>query len=1224
MAQASAGVLLRIEGSASRKLAAAPIKLRALGATFDLEPLFEVRGKARRVGARRPSEAVWHLARSTRQAAVAASPWDEVREVVARAAAQGLRVSLAEPDLIQSWLPPARGKSKLSLRTGPFQDQDLSSGKVGVDRVFAWHLGDSFSGLRSARLAAANPDATIRIAHLDTGYDLAHQTFPRNRFDAELSLNCTGDGRPLRDVRDLIGGGLVNNPGHGTGTLGILAGERFAFHQSGYDFDDLLGGAPHARIVGIRVANSVVQIKTSAVAKAIAHAAALCDDDASRVHVLSMSMGGVASAAWADAVNQAYEQGIVLVTASGNNFSAGFLGGTPTTSTVYPARFQRVLAACGIMANLRPYYGLSLGTMQGNWGPRSKRATSLAAFTPNTPWARRDDADLVDMDGAGTSSATPQVAATAALYLQRHAGTLFDTNAYAERWQIVEAVRRALFDSAFQPANEDDAKKLGVGFLRAHVAIEQTPVPSTALRMSEPASVSFPFFNVLTGLGLAAKAPDALLHLELAQLVQTWDDAKTANPFDALLDVAESPAGLTREQRRELLERLAAHPRASRATRAELRAALDASAGKGRDKGRDPDSPPPEPSIPPAPPSPTTSPYASATPFTPPRPAVRELRGYALDPSFASALSTSAISETVFRIPWEEVAPGPTDDYLEVIDIDPPADRLYEPIDLNEPHLLAAKGLAPSEGTPQFHQQMVYAVARMTIARFERALGRPALWRPGPPKDPKKNPFDDSTFVPRLRVYPHALREANAYYSPDKIALLFGYFTSEPADDGAPTEQVFTCLSHDIIAHETTHALLDGMHRRYLTDSNPDVLAFHEAFADIVSLFQRITLPDLLRFEIGQTQGKVRTRRSLLGQLATQFGRAIGQRGALREAIGRIDERTGEWAPSEPSPADYESALEPHDRGSILVAAVFDAFMSIYEKRTEDLVRLATDGTGILPPGAIHPDLVNRLADEAAKAASHVLSICIRALDYTPPTDITFGEYLRALITADMDLVPDDDRGYRVAFLEAFKKRGITAPGVRSMSVDSLRWRRADDGAEALSPKLRERLRDLRAFANAEALDRRGDERAIAFQRQRAARAQIHTMLSQHIRSGATGKADARFLGLNPDLPFEVHTARFAMRVAPDGRLQSQAILGFLQRDPLRRADNTPFEGGSTVLADLSTRQVQYVIRKNIMSDSRLAAQRRFAARAARDRSTYFRADDAEPFAGLHRSKGGC
>ena len=47
-----------------------------------------------------------------------------------------------------------------------------------------------------------------------------------------------------------------------------------------------------------------------------------------------MSMGGIASAAWADAVNMAYEAGIVFVAAAGNNFSAGIFG-FPTTRTSF-------------------------------------------------------------------------------------------------------------------------------------------------------------------------------------------------------------------------------------------------------------------------------------------------------------------------------------------------------------------------------------------------------------------------------------------------------------------------------------------------------------------------------------------------------------------------------------------------------------------------------------------------------------------------------------------------------------------------------------------------------------------------------------------------------------------------------------------------------------------------------------------------------------------------
>ena len=55
------------------------------------------------------------------------------------------------------------------------------------------------------------------------------------------------------------------------------------------------------------------------------------------------------------------------------------------------------------------------------------------------------------------------------------------------------------------------------------------------------------------------------------------------------------------------------------------------------------------------------------------------------------------------------------------------------------------------------------------------------------------------------------------------------------------------------------------------------------------------------------------------------------------------------------------------------MAAVFDAFLAIYKTRSADLLRLATGGTGVLPEGHLHPDLVNRLAREASKAAQQML-----------------------------------------------------------------------------------------------------------------------------------------------------------------------------------------------------------------------------------------------------------
>lgn len=603
-----------------------------------------------------------------------------------------------------------------------------------------------------------------------------------------------------------------------------------------------------------------------------------------------------------------------------------------------------------------------------------------------------------------------------------------------------------------------------------------------------------------------------------------------------------------------------------------------------------------------------------------PPPVFRRLRGYAFDPSLSLQLDTAPVNEAVFKVRWEKnLAPGPVGEYLEIVDYDPASKSFYAPLDLNNPHILAQDGLAPSEGNPQFHQQMIYAVAMTTIENFEKALGRKALWSSYREVTVETENGTDTIypddFIRRLRVYPHALRQANAYYSCEKKALLFGYFpaVSDAPGDFLPSGLVFTCLSHDIIAHETTHALLDGMHRRFIEPSHRDTLAFHEAFADIVALFQHFSFPEVLKHQIAKTRGRLDSQ-NLLGQLAQQFGKAIGQYGALRDAIGEYDKKRKEWQPKEPNPADYQTVTEPHARGAILVAAIFDAFLAIYKSRVADLLRLATGGSGVLPDGELHPDLVNRLANEAAKTAQQILNMCIRALDYCPPVDISFGDYLRALITADIDLVPDDDLGYRVALIDAFKRRGIYPRDIRTLSEESLCWKKYEKDDKEQLGVFEEIARQLREFVyqldypDTENLDmsrfdrfskyfngliksswNKMDEREKIFVVTEATRSALAEVLADYKQFGdpaeipqfekTTGlyllesdqkKAAVRGMeskpGDDPNAPrkyvFEVHSLRAARRVGPDGNSLNQVIISITQKRtlPIKEMDLEEFE----------------------------------------------------------------
>jgi hypothetical protein len=615
---------------------------------------------------------------------------------------------------------------------------------------------------------------------------------------------------------------------------------------------------------------------------------------------------------------------------------------------------------------------------------------------------------------------------------------------------------------------------------------------------------------------------------------------------------------------------------------------------------------------------------ACADPPALPEPTSRRLRVYAVDPSFSTRLETADANEVALSVRWETLTPGPAGEYFKVDDVDAGGTK-YDPVDLDKPQLLAQEGWAPSEGNPQFHQQMVYAVAMRTVEHFERALGRPVLWRPEPhPHDP----HDDSRYTGQLIIRPHALRQANAYFSPEQVALLFGYFDVDSALPGAhmPGSRIFTCLSHDIVAHETTHAILDGMHRRFTEPSNPDVLGFHEAFADIVALLQHFTIPDILVREIRGTRGNLEAE-SMLGSLAVQFGRASGGQRALREAIGRVE--NGVWHRNEPDPSALQQRLEPHARGSILVAAVFDAFLACYRARTADLFRLATGGTGVLPAGAIHPDLVRRLAEEASTVARQVLDMCIRGIDYLPPVDVTFFEYLRALITADLDVVAEDRLNYRVAFVESFRRHGIYPVDLtigasedtsRTLSVDTLRWRGID--LRDLKPVVRRAVERefgdlvprLRDFA-----DRTlylADREAL-FHASRNERRHLQTRLKHAFRKVP---AFAQQLGVEPGLTFEVHQLHAAMRIGRSGRPTPQLIVRLTQEKTLKGALSNRFRGGSTLVIDLSAVEVKYCIVKGVNSQSRQMRTLAFHARVAADplQRLLLSADGGEPFGLLH------
>ncbi|MRG58161.1 S8 family serine peptidase [Phyllobacterium sp. SYP-B3895] len=1155
----------------------------AAGAEFSVEPLFRSIGQQHGLGI--AGAAAWHVLSTDDDSG---NPWDLCHSMVTGGLGiAGTAVEFAEPDLTQRWLIGDEKSIGIGL-TASCDRAAPQNASYPRDPDNFWLRKRSHSQFDDALAEVGTPSAAgrVRVAHLDTGYDPRHGSFPAH-MNLALQRNFVDANRP-NDATDTTGEAALSNPGHGTGTLGILAGKAFGTTP-------VIGCAPNVDVVPLRVANSVVLFSNSSIARAFDYVHALCNNPATRVHVITMSMGGLASQAWADAVNALYERGVFIVTAAGNNYA-----NLPTRNIVYPARFNRVVAACGVMADHMPYADLPAAVMAGNYGPASKMTTAIAACTPNTTWARKGCPAIIDFDGNGTSSATPQVAASAALWIQKN---MTKYTAYREDWMRVEAVRKALFQTADA---RGDLRRLGRGELKALAALSVAPARAADLAKQPSDSASFPFLNVLTGgqFGLADgdNPGRRMLELEALQLSQS------AEVEAALPDPSVDPQTLTAKQRLDIADALLAQPAISQRLRQTLMAAVPTAV--------------PAIALPQADDAVTKFHLKSAMSPDITAPSRRRLHVFALDPSLATSIETAAINEAVLDVRWERgLLPGPIGEYLEIVDIDPASRCAYAPVDLNHVHLLPQDGLAPSEGNPQFHQQMTYAVAMRTIEFFELALGRSALWAPRIVTVTDKVRRE---FVQRLRIYPHGIRARNAYYSPERKALLFGYFTASgpTAGLGLPHGVVFTALSHDVIAHETTHALLDGLHSRFREPTNPDVLAFHEAFADIVALFQHFAMPEALRHQISRTRGDL-SQENLLSELAIEFGQALsGGYGALRDAIGSRD-ADGKWVARKPKPTDYGASKEPHALGAVLVSAIFAAFLAIYKARMLDLVKLATQGTGVLPPGDISVELADRMADEASKVATQVLKMCIRALDYCPPVDITFGDYLRALITADRDLVPDDPRGYRVAFVAAFRDRGIYPSGVRHLSPGNLIWE---------SPPLP--LTNLDAILSEMKLTwNLNNDRRLAYKASQLNAATFHAWLvspkqvsdeelamlgftrkSQKMR---VGNMEGQMRGL------EVHSVRPARRIGPDGQSRTDLIVEITQTFRPDQVLDGLYRGGCTLVIDLETSTVRYCIRKRVTSAERMSQQAAYRRQFESDpRMQYFDQSPAgdEPFAMLHRS----
>src|SRR5262245_11985496 len=258
--------------------------------------------------------------------------------------------------------------------------------------------------------------------------------------------------------------------------------------------------------------------------------------------------------------------------------------------------------------------------------------------------------------------------------------------------------------------------------------------------------------------------------------------------------------------------------------------------------------------------------------------------------------------------------------------------------------------------TNEFDAVHTFAVVRQTLTLFQRALATgnvpaPVPWQWNGPQN-----------TDPIHVFPHHSQMMNAFYQRNSKTLAFGFF----AKPGAPpnTPLIFTCRSLDIVAHETGHAILDGLKPLWLSSGNtPQTGALHEAFGDLTAIFLALSQFDQVEAIISQTKANLHNK-TFLSDMAEEFGLALGRPNGLRNADN--DLRLS------------QVSNEVHDLSQVFTGAIYDILADIFAFDRRPALR---DDTVVL-----------------YETGRYLHSLLIRAIVQAPPQNATFADIANQML----------------------------------------------------------------------------------------------------------------------------------------------------------------------------------------------------------------------------------
>lgn len=365
---------------------------------------------------------------------VAAKPGtpDHRRQLFAAAhRVQSQKELLATPQVV----PSAKDDSTVAAGTPAERRWALKS--LGLDADFYRPPSPGENWVGRGQDAAGR----VRVAVLDTGVrphpDGVEPARLTDTVDVVKEASVVPGSSTAATIANWFFDGLdfdaMSSTSHGTSVASVIAAggnaDRLTNHTNWWNESPMIGVAPDAEILSVRVMRGPVHLGDDDVARGVRVAAGKpdrTDPTVGRADVISMSLGGFGFKGLDQAIQDAVDEGIIVVCAAGNNFNV----------VVEPAFYGNTIAVAGTTKEDRPFEaGSSRGdevdvSAPGHEVPRanfkSVDGTEVATVEPST----------------GTTYATAHTSGVAALWLSYHGRA--NLRAHYERDQLPRVFKHAL------------------------------------------------------------------------------------------------------------------------------------------------------------------------------------------------------------------------------------------------------------------------------------------------------------------------------------------------------------------------------------------------------------------------------------------------------------------------------------------------------------------------------------------------------------------------------------------------------------------------------------------------------------------------------------------------------------------------------------------------------------------------------------------------------------